>query len=106
MFCLKLVLMERRELSSVTLAFCLYVMLPEAVVKHLVAAKSSACYRGALFFYNFKTHLYEQYRSMQPRLRWKYTRITFICKILKTNQTIEFNSLYLHYKIALKNEAK
>lgn len=42
--------MERRELSSVTLAFCLYVKLPEAVVKHLVAAKSSACYRGALFF--------------------------------------------------------
>lgn len=52
MFCLKLVLMERRELSSVTLAFCLYVKLPEAVVKHLVAAKSSACYRGALFLCN------------------------------------------------------
>lgn len=44
--------MERRELSSVTLAFCLYVKLPEAVVKHLVAAKSSACYRGALFLCN------------------------------------------------------
>lgn len=36
-----------------------------------------------------------------------YSLVThFICKNTKTNQTIEYNSLYLHYKIALKNEAK
>lgn len=36
-----------------------------------------------------------------------YSQVThFICKNTKTNQTVEYNSLYLHYKIALKNEAK
>ncbi len=30
----------------------------------------------------------------------------FICKNTTTTQTIEYYSLYSHYKIALKNEAK